>query len=259
MTPWVTRLIIANAGMFLVLMILPRVGGYLLLVPADLLGPVLGRPFRPWTIITYMFLHAGPLHLFFNMLALYFFGPRLEVRLGSRQFLTLYFVSGIVAALVSLIFTPYARIVGASGAVFGVLLGFARFWPRNVIYIWGVLPIEARWLVLLLTALSLWGGYGGGSGVAHFAHLGGFLGGYLYLKWLDWRSPARRFKKQAAAPTAKAAGSTDLQRWKRIRRDGLHQVNRDELDRILDKISAKGLASLTPEERAFLERFSQQH
>jgi membrane associated rhomboid family serine protease len=206
-----------------------------------------------------MFLHAGPLHLFFNMLALYFFGPRLEARLGSRQFLTLYFVSGIVAALVSLIFTPYARIVGASGAVFGVLLGFARVWPRSLIYIWGVLPIEARWLVLLLTALSLWGGWGGSSGVAHFAHLGGFLGGYLYLKWLDLRSPARRFKKMAAPPSPKTAGSTDLQRWKRIRRDDLHQVNRDELDRILDKISAKGLDSLTPEERAFLERFSQQH
>jgi membrane associated rhomboid family serine protease len=252
MTPWVTRLILANAAVFLITMVFPVVAMALALRPIAIL-------FRPWTVVSYMFVHAGFMHIFFNMLALYFFGPRLEMQLGGKRFLGLYFFSGVTAALVSLVFTPYALIVGASGAVFGVLLGFARLWPRDRIYIWGVLPIEARWLVLLLAGLALWGGFGGsGGGIAHFAHLGGFLGGFLYLKLLEWRSPARRFK-QAARPAAPKGSGSDLKRWQGIRRDGMHQVNRDELDRILDKISAKGMESLSPEERAFLERFSARH
>lgn len=251
MTPWVTRLIIANVAVFFVTVAVP-------LVPVRLfvLVPIL-VPTRPWTLVTYMFLHAGLWHLFFNMLALFFFGPRLEARLGGRQFLWLYFVSGLTGALLSLPFSPRVGIVGASGAVFGVLLGFARYWPRERIYIWGVLPIEAWLLVVIMTVMSLWGGFGGaGSGVAHFAHLGGFLGGFLYLKWAESRSASARFKARAS-PIAgkKRPGRSDLEGWRRIRRDHLHPINRDELDRILDKISEVGVSSLTPDERAFLERF----
>jgi hypothetical protein len=176
--------------------------------------------------------------------------------LGSRRFLILYFISGITAGLVSLPFTPWAAIVGASGAIFGVQLGFALFWPRERIYIWGVLPIEAWLLVVLLTAMSLWAGFSGArDGVAHFAHLGGFLGAFVYLKWLDWRSPARKFKKQAHAVPVKNERRS-LDRWKAIRKHRLHPINREEVDRLLDKISAQGIQSLTPDERAFLERCS---
>jgi membrane associated rhomboid family serine protease len=215
---------------------------------------------RPWTIVTYMFLHAGIWHLVFNMLALYFFGPRLESRLGGRQFLYLYFISGIMGALLSVFFSPNAAIIGASGAVFGVLLGFARYWPRERIYIWGVLPIEARALVVVATIVSLYFGFRGGGNVAHFAHLGGFLGGFLYLKWWGRRSPAARFKAKAQAPVrAKSAGGhTDVNRWQRINREEMHPVNQEELDRVLDKIGASGVGSLTNDERDFLERFSHQ-
>jgi hypothetical protein len=133
------------------------------------------------------------------------------------------------------------------------------FWPRDKIYIWGVLPVEVRWLVVFLTGMSLFAGFSGSrDGVAHFAHLGGFAGAFLYLKWLDYRSPTRRFKRKAAAVQAKpkSSGVSDLERWRGIRRDDMHSVNRDELDRILDKISAEGMNSLTPDERAFLERFA---
>lgn len=250
MTPWVKRLIFANVVMHLVSMAFPEVWRALLLVPALI-------PQRPWSIVTYMFLHApGLMHIFFNMLILFFFGPRLELRLGGRRFLILYFVSGITAGLVSIPFTPWAAIVGASGAIFGVQLGFALHWPRERIYIWGVLPIEAWLLVVLLTAMSLWAGFSGArDGVAHFAHLGGFLGAFLYLKWLDWRSPARQFKKQAqvhAAPVKDERRA--VERWQTIRKHRLHPVNKEEVDRLLDKIGAQGVASLTPEERAFLER-----
>jgi membrane associated rhomboid family serine protease len=236
--------------MYLLTKLYPIVEYALLLVPAEI-------PWRPWTVVTYMFLHANLWHIGFNMLALYFFGPRLEMRLGGRHFLTLYFVSGIAAAIVSVPFTPHVPIVGASGAIFGVLVGFARFWPREPIYIWGILPIEARWLVALTIALSLYFGVSGSvGGIAHFAHLGGIAGGFGYLKWIDWRSPARMFKKRAAPPPAATFGASDIERWRRIRRDEIHPLNREELDRILDKIGAEGIASLTPDERAFLERFS---
>ena len=249
MTPWVTRILIANVAMFLVTAVFPVLLLWLLLIPAYV-------PLRPWTLVTYMFLHADLWHLFFNMLALFFFGPRLEGRLGGARFLWLYLLSGFVAVLLSLIFTPFARIIGASGAVFGVLIGFARYWPRERIYIWGVLPVEARWLVVGITVLSLWGGLGGvQTGVAHFAHLGGFLGGYLFLRWLELRSPARKFKRMAQ-PAASTAGSTDLARWQGIRRDGLHPINLEEVDRLIKKIDDTGVESLTPDERALLDRFS---
>jgi membrane associated rhomboid family serine protease len=252
MTPWVLRIIIANIAMHFVTMAFPIVRYVLLLVPALI-------PYRPWSVVTYMFLHApGIMHILFNMIALYFFGPAVEARLGSRRFVVLYFVSGIMAALVSLPFTPFVPIVGASGAVFGVMLAFARFWPRQQIYIWGILPVEARWMVIFLTGLSLWAGFGGQrDGVAHFAHLGGFLGGFVYLKWAEWRSPARRFKKKAQAPPAPRDGDRTMERWQKIRTEGIHPLNRDEVERLLQKIASEGPKSLTPDERAFLERFAE--
>jgi membrane associated rhomboid family serine protease len=230
--------------------------GALSFVPAGVLV-------RPWTIFTYMFLHAGFGHLFFNMLALFFFGPRLEARLGGRHFLGLYFAAGITGALLSFAETftplssPYTRIVGASGAVFGVMLGFAYYWPRDRIYIWGILPVEARLFVGIMTVLSLYFGFRGGGGIAHFAHLGGFLGGFIYLKWIEARSPAKKFKAKATAVVRNPGGErSDLKRWEKIKREEMHPVNRDELDRVLEKIKTSGVGSLTPDERAFLDRFT---
>lgn len=252
LTPWVTRLIFANAGVFLLQQLFnPTITLLLGLVPAAVLV-------RPWTPVTYMFLHGGFLHLLFNMLMLFFFGPRIEARLGSRRFLVLYLVSGIAGAALSIL-TPRALIIGASGAIFGVFFAFARYYPRERIYIWGILPVEARVLLVAATALSLWAGFTGGSGgIAHFAHLGGFVGGYAYLKFLELRTAAVRARFRPTPTPNRNASTDDLQRWRRIRRDELHPLNRDELNRVLEKISKGGLESLTPEERAFLERFSKQ-
>lgn len=252
MTPWVRRLVIANAVMFVVTMSVPEVTGLLALIPALVLT-------RPWTPVTYMFLHAGFGHVFFNMLALFFFGPRVEARLGGGAFLQLYFISGLTGALLSALLDPNAFVVGASGAVFGVQLAYARFWPRDTILIYGVIPVEARWLVVLMTVLSLLGARGlVEPGIAHFAHLGGYLGGFLYLRWLERRSPAGRFRAQAGSAGVLSGGSAraGLERWSRIRREALHEVNRAELDRILEKINAGGVGSLTTADREFLDRFS---
>lgn len=248
LTPWVTRLIIANVVVYILSVAAPAMTTAFMLVPAFILV-------RPWTIITYMFLHAGLWHLLFNMLGLLFFGPRLELELGGQKFLWLYFISGIMGALLSFVFTPFSAIIGASGAVFGVFMGFAYYWPREQLYVWGLFPIKARWLVVIMTALSLFGGMGiAEPGIAHFAHLGGFLGGFLYLKFLDRTSRAAQFKKKLSSPSPR---SSDVERWAKIKREGLHEVNRAEYDRIIGKINNSGVEALTPEERAFLDRFSQ--
>src|SRR5215218_8707060 len=151
--------------------------------------------FQPWTFVTYMFVHGSTTHILFNMLGLYFFGPRVEERLGPRRFITLYLLSGIAGAALSMVFARGAPIVGASGALFGIMLAFATFWPTAQIYIMGILPLEARIAVLLMAGIALWSGVQGSrGGVAHFAHLGGFVGGWLYLKWLDRRAGTKQFR-----------------------------------------------------------------
>ena len=246
MTPFVRILLFANIGVFFLQSTTDWITGAMIFVPRLILV-------RPWTIVTYMFLHAGVMHLAFNMLGLFFFGPRVEERLGSRSFLNLYLISGITGALLSLIMGPSAAVLGASAAVFGVMLAFAWFWPDAPIHIWGVLPIQARTLVIITTVLSLWSGLGGvRSNVAHFAHLGGYVGAFLYLKWLDRKRHEFR-KKATAGPPVRELKFTkrpdvDLQK--------VHEVNRAEVNRILDKISAHGMSSLTPQERLFLSNFA---
>ena len=194
LTRYVRALLFANIGVYFLQQTVDAVNYYLVFVPQLVLT-------RPWTLVTYMFLHAGTMHLVFNMIGLYFFGPRVEERLGSRSFLYLYFISGITGALLSLVMGQTAAVVGASGGVFGVMLAFAWFWPDAPIHIWGIIPIPARMLVIITTVLTLWSGFGGSRGnIAHFAHLGGYLGAFLYLKWLDRKRLDFRKKATAGSP-----------------------------------------------------------
>ena len=211
---------------------------------------------RPWTIVTYMFLHSPRAftHILFNMLGLYFFGPPVETRLGANRFITLYFVSGIAGAVLSMVMAPRAAIVGASGAVFGVMLAFAKFWPREKIFLWGVLPVEARILIPITALLALWSGMRGSrSGVADFAHLGGFVGAWIYLQFAarSMAAPAKEFKKRIVEGVPDPA----LKNWHKVDPKKAHEVNRDELNRILDKINRHGLNSLTVQEKSFLSNF----
>ncbi|OGU32565.1 MAG: hypothetical protein A3K13_00170 [Gemmatimonadetes bacterium RIFCSPLOWO2_12_FULL_68_9] len=245
MTPWVSRLFFANIGAFFLQMLSPGLVNAFVFVPRLALV-------RPWTLVTYMFLHGGLMHLLFNMLALYFFGPRVEERLGSRRFVQLYFVSGVAGGVLSFLLAPYAAIVGASAAIFGVMLAFATFWPHAQILIWGILPVQARWLVVITTVLALWSGFSGSrGGVADFAHLGGYAGAFLYLRAIDPERRRKRFRQRSIGGT----GDRVLTNWKRVDMQKVHELNRDEVNRILDKINETGLASLTPEERLFLSNF----
>lgn len=139
-----------------------------------------------WQPLTYMFAHAGITHILFNMLGVFFFGTQVEARLGSYEFLLFYGVSGLLAGLFSLGFywitgNVGVILLGASGAVFAVLLAFATLFPDAVIFLFGIIPIRAPILVIGYTFIELFSQVGGGRGnVAHFTHLAGFFFAFLY-------------------------------------------------------------------------------
>jgi membrane associated rhomboid family serine protease len=148
--------------------------------------------FMPWQLITYGFLHGGWLHVGFNMWAVYMFGSDVERVLGAKRYLQLYFFSMLTAALTQMAVTTFAGLppfptVGASGAVFGILLAFAMYFPkRMIILIIPPIPLPARIFVLLYAGLELYLGVTGSQeGVAHFAHLGGLIGALIVLRF--WR------------------------------------------------------------------------
>ncbi len=188
MTPAVKALIIANVVVFLMQWLLR----------SAVLEQVLGlRPeavverLQVWQPVTYMFLHGGLGHILFNMLALWMFGVELERMWGTRFFLKYYAICGVGAAATTMIasaipgFHPqlyFATTIGASGAIYGVLLAYGLYFPNRPIYIYAIFPVPAKWLVIITGAISLLMSLGGGGGVAHTAHLGGLVVGYLYLK-----------------------------------------------------------------------------
>jgi len=261
MTPWVRRLIVANLVVFLLQLTIfvdPWFAATFGFAP-------LAAVARPWTFVTYMFLHANFLHLTFNLLALYVFGPQVEERMGGGAFLRYYLLCGLGGAALSLIlgwsFGRLNPVIGASAAVYGVLLAFAWASPDQPIYVLLLPePIPAKWLVTFIVAISLvLALLPTSDGVAHLAHLGGFATGFLYLKVADWRlGRAERHLRRASQPSVlvhpgRAARASDAPKPpRRAERDPAQA----EIDRVLDKISARGIESLTPAERRFLAEMS---
>jgi hypothetical protein len=199
------------------------------------------------------------------MLGLFFFGPPLEARWGSREFIKFYFICGLGGAALSYLFAAHSPIIGASGAVYGIMLAFAMNWPEMPIYIWGIFPIQARILVLILALFSLLSAFSGSqSNIAHFAHLGGFAAGFLYLKFDRPGGALRRFKKLSAkrrmTVVPGAREKTPARPATRPTEPRATDANEarllDELDRVLEKISTDGMSSLTPAERRLLDDVS---
>ncbi|HYU69656.1 MAG TPA: rhomboid family intramembrane serine protease [Burkholderiales bacterium] len=184
MPPVTQTLLIANVAVFL----LQSASGGQLEAWFALWPP--GYGFWMWQLVTYGFLHGGIGHIFFNMLGLYMFGSDIERLFGSRYFLAYYFACLVAAALSQLVFTaiaggPPVPTLGASGALYGLLLAFGMYFPRRmVMLIFPPIPMQARFFVILFGALELvFGVTGTAAGVAHFAHLGGMLGGWLAIQY----------------------------------------------------------------------------
>ena len=202
MSPVTQLLLTANVAVYLLQSFAePLMIGYFALWPMHVgaAGPFGAQPaFAPWQLVTYSFLHGNLMHLLFNMLALYMFGSDIERVFGPRKFAAYYFVCVVVAALAQLAVAavgnlpPYPT-VGASGGVFGLLLAFGLYFPRRmVMLIFPPIPMPAWLFVTLYGAVELFLGVTGTSqGVAHFAHLGGMLGGWLTIRYWRARSPFR--------------------------------------------------------------------
>ena len=212
-SPAIKLLIFVNIGAFLLSLIVPDVVLRLGVVPSAVF-----EQFAIWQLVTYMFLHGDIFHILFNMLLLWMFGTELERTWGTRFFTKYYFVTGIGAAVTSLLWSisplPFAEsmyysvMIGASGAVYGVLLAYALHFPHRPIYMYFVFPVPAKYFVMIMGAIAFLSSVGSaGSGVAHTAHLGGLVVGYLYLKglrgrplaelkyrWLRWRMHRARNK-----------------------------------------------------------------
>jgi len=210
-TPAVKLLIIVNVVLFLLNLIVP-----LMTLRLGLQPQAVFEQFALWQPVTYMFLHdiGGVGHILINMLSLWMFGTELERTWGTRFFTKYYFVTGIGAAATSLILSLfiddiyYTVTVGASGAIYGLLLGYGMYFPTRPIYLYFVFPIPAKYFVMIVGAIAFLSALGGpGGGVAHTAHLGGLVVGYLYLKglkakpfdeikyrWLRWKMGRARNK-----------------------------------------------------------------
>lgn len=141
-----------------------------------------------WQLVTYLFLHAGWFHIIFNLFALWMFGSDLESKWGGRNFLVYYFVTGIGAGIFDVVLTSMFRsdtsipTVGCSGAVFGLLLAYGMLFPNRIIYLYMIVPIKAKWFVVIFGAIEFLSSFNSGSDISHFAHLGGMLFGFLYLR-----------------------------------------------------------------------------
>ena len=159
--------------------------------------------FYPWQLVTYLFLHAGFMHILFNMLFLWMFGMEIENIMGSRKFLTFYLVSGIGAGLFQLLVAPLLGEVGptlgASGAVYGVMIAFAMFFPNRYIFVYFLLPIKAKYLITILFIIEFMS-VGDQSIVAHLAHIGGAVTAFVFVlidrkHQFNFNNLMRNFKK----------------------------------------------------------------
>ena len=289
----VKHLLIINVLMFLATFTLERFNIDL----TDILGLHFFKAtdFRVYQLITYMFMHANFGHLFFNMFALWMFGNTLENIWGSQRFLLFYMVCGIGAGLCqelvqyiqyTTVLADYATVntggqiipmssylnlmttVGASGAIYGLLLAFGMMFPNSMIYLYFLLPIKAKWFVIGYAVIELVSGLSGGSNVAHFAHLGGMLFGLILIlywkknglngpnfdlkKWKGWFwSKKEKIGKKKMKYTRYEEVKDEVPR-----NDGEYNRQRAEkernVDALLDKIAKNGYGSLTQEEKEFL-------
>jgi membrane associated rhomboid family serine protease len=232
-----------------------------------------GFNFQVWQLITYEFMHGGFSHILFNMFALWMFGMEIENIWGSKKFLIYYLVCGVAAGLAQLFISPLysspAVTIGASGAIFGVMIAFAMLFPDRHIFLYFLIPIRAKYLIGFLFILEIFWIGDAGSNVAHLAHLGGALAGFLFImfdKSIDvplkrmlnisgyrrnntFNNPfsglSGKFKKRSQ--NIEDASYYDINQKK----DG-EEITQQEIDTILDKISQSGYQNLSEREKKIL-------
>ncbi|MCF7833070.1 MAG: rhomboid family intramembrane serine protease [Candidatus Marinimicrobia bacterium] len=250
LTPGIRVLIITNALIFLLGWIFPQLNKYMVIY-GGLVPDLFTKHFFLWQPISYMFLHGGFMHLFFNMFALWMFGTELESQWGTKFFLKFYFISGIGAGILSAIIQPASQIpiIGASGAIYGLLLAFGLMYPNRIVYLNFLIPIKVKYFVMIFAAIELFSSIGGGGdGVAHLTHLSGMAFGYLFLLWnqtrkkhvkkekiiFHWGSKTKDFTKKPPKKKTFNSNEQELQSLlTRINKDGYGSLSEEEKERLL--------------------------
>ncbi len=181
-TPAVKILLIANVGIFIFQTFLD----YSFILIFGLVPQLVWKELYIWQLFTYQFLHGGLFHLLFNMLALWMFGCDLERRWGSRFFTKYYFVSAVGGGILNALLIPSQMVpsIGASGGIYGILLAYGLTYPNRTVYFYFLFPIKMKHFVMIIGAISLYSSFTASqTGVAHLAHMGGMVFGYIYLRW----------------------------------------------------------------------------
>jgi len=278
--PVIKWLFIVNIAIWLLTGFFPFITKFFSLIP---LGGVQIGPehadFWPWQLLSYMFLHGGFMHLFFNMLALWMFGMEMENSWGSRKFIVYYLLCGLGAGIANLLvapmLTPVGPTVGASGAVFGILIAFGMLFPDRPVYFYFLLPIPAKYFIAGYIGLELFYGVAGSpDGVAHFAHLGGAAVGFAYMLGEMNLVPVRSWKARFFGEIRNPFARPERYVWRDGHKVEVHDatfsdigsgqsrtrndetVDQEIIDAILDKISRGGYQSLTEEEKRVLNEAS---
>lgn len=261
MPPAIKGLLIATVAGFLISKLVgPQIDDLFGLVPQHtLFDRWIWQPF------TYLFLHGSIWHLIFNLFALWMFGMPVEAQWGEIEFLKYYFLCGFGGALATIALTPHSSIpvIGSSASVYGMLVAFAMLYPDAVVYLYFLIPVKAAHMAILFGALEFFAGASGSTpGIARFAHLGGMITGYLYIRW--WWAVKVKGKSLVTGLFAReepAAGRVTRRSASTSEPSRLSDVGGEmgEVDRILDKILASGLESLTDDERELMRRYSQRN
>ncbi len=234
-----------------------------------------GHPynFQVWQLITYQFMHGGFAHIFFNMFALWMFGPSIEDLYGPKKFLSFYLLAGISAGLFQLFFTPLfgeapAVTIGASGSIFGVMVAYALFFPDNLIFLYFLIPVKAKYLIAFLVILEFFAVDSAQSDVAHLAHLGGALFAFLFIMFDKNSYVSLKNHFRSANYTRSRSGrnifdnfpfkskssnkNSEEAKFYDIKNSDDKEISQHEIDEILDKISKSGYQNLTEREKRIL-------
>ena len=250
MPPAIKNIIFVNAIIFIMQSINQSLGAVIerqfALIPYDII-----YNFKIWQLVTYLFLHGGFWHIFFNMFVLWMFGSELEREWGTKEFIKYYFITGIGAGVFNLLLSD-APTIGASGAVYGVMLAYALRYPDRLVYIYFLFPVKVKYLMAFLVLVSFFSTFGSsGDGIAHAAHLGGIIVGFIYLKYWILLYKVKRIlpnlsfgKKQNSDLKYTKGGDNKTEYYRRI------------IDELLDKINKVGYLNLTEEEKKLLEEGS---
>ena len=191
LTPVVKNLMIIMGAAFLLQLFLTR----WVEIYFGLVSILVWKKYFLWQLLTYIFLHGDFFHILFNLFSLWMFGGELENYWGSKKFLFYFLYCGIGAGICTVVFTPneFIPVIGASGAIYGILLAFAWLFPNRPILIYFLFPIPAKYMVIIFGLIELYSfRSGAGGGIAHLTHLGGFVFGFFYLVYPMIRQKIRR-------------------------------------------------------------------